>query len=86
MNYERGSVAPVARASSIIDARRALSAAVSKLALGERVYARPESTKHGLHGELVEVDRLVLALRTREHGVVWVHGSDCPDVVRTSDV
>jgi hypothetical protein len=59
-----------------------LRAAVRSIPVGELVYAAPASVNEPIVGAVVDVDGVLLALDTDENGVVWVHGADCPDLVR----
>jgi hypothetical protein len=44
--------------------------------LGQRVRATPASVPGPIVGEVVEIDRLTVAVRTGSGQVVWVHGDD----------
>ena len=56
--------------------------AVRRLPVGSLVYAAPASVNEPIIGAVVDIDGVLLALDTDENGVVWVHGADCPDLVR----
>jgi hypothetical protein len=62
-------------------AREQLRQRVRCVRPGDALYATPESVGDTIRGHVVEVDDLVIAVQTAESGIVWVHGSDCPDLM-----